>query len=92
MFKKKTFKTAGVILTLILITGCGYSYHPRIDYTAMPDSTDVFVVNGKSYRCVNKDGTWKCESIADAQARAENSVFNTRHLDAKNPNPSKGNK
>jgi hypothetical protein len=91
MLKKTVSKLIGVILTLILIAGCGYSYHTQLrDTTAIPDSTEVFVVNGKSYRCINRDGTWRCEAIAEAQSRTEDSVFNTKNLDAKNPNPQRG--
>lgn len=93
MFGKIVFKSIGVILMLVFLAGCGYSYHPQFrDTTVIPDSTKVFVVDGKSYRCVNKDGTWRCEAIADAEARVQNSVFNTKNLDAKNPNPQRGNR
>jgi hypothetical protein len=93
MLRRQILTLAGVLTIFTIIAGCGYSYHSSLYSNAVaPDSTKIFTVNGKSYHCVNKDGTWRCESIADAQARAENSVFNTRNLDAKNPSPSKGNK
>ncbi len=94
MFGKNVFKSISVILTLIFIAGCGYSYRSRHDEvtTASPDTTNVFVVDGKSYRCINKDGTWRCEAIADVEARVQNSVFNTKNLNARNPNPQRGNR
>lgn len=87
MPRQQILKLIGVLVTLIMIAGCGYSYRSPLNTAATPDSTQVFVVKGKSYRCVKEDGTWRCEAIADAEARAKNSVFDTRNLDAKNQNP-----
>lgn len=52
-------------VALSCLLGCGYvaSNYPPTDPTAVPDSNKVITVNGKQYRCVNRDGTWKCEEL-----------------------------
>lgn len=74
----------GAVLLSCLL-GCGYvagNYPPTDDPTAVPDSNKVITVNGKQYRCVNRDGTWRCQAIGEALAKARKDLSDPRHLDA----------
>ncbi len=55
---------AGLVLFL---TGCQHvagNYRAiQTDTTALPDSTKIIVVDGKEYKCVNEDGTWRCVEL-----------------------------
>lgn len=73
------------ILALVCLAGCGYvaGNYPPPDPTAVPDSTKTIVVNGKKYRCVNRDGSWRCESLAETAANLKRSLTeDQRYLDA----------
>lgn len=58
---------AGLVLFL---TGCG-GYIPgnygavQTDTTALADSTKTIVVDGRKYKCINEDGTWRCVTLED---------------------------
>jgi hypothetical protein len=82
--RRNTIIVISVILTLALLAGCTYvagNYHPP-DPTAIPDSTKVLIVNGKRYKCLKEDGTWKCVGIENALATARKDLSDPRYLDA----------
>jgi hypothetical protein len=73
-----------ILVLMCLIVGCGYvaGNYPPPDPTAVPDSNKIITVNGKRYRCLNKDGTWKCEAIAEALSAARRDINDPKYLDA----------
>jgi len=73
--KPGVFFAAGSTLMLAQLAGCGYvagNYPPPSAGTAARDT--VVVVDGRSYRCFNEDGTLRCEELRAVFAGAGNEV------------------
>jgi hypothetical protein len=79
------------ILALVCLAGCYVAgnyppdYYPHgtpPDTTAVPDSNKVITVNGKRYKCLKEDGSWKCVGIENALATARKDLSDPRYLDA----------
>jgi len=73
-------------VALACLLGCGHvpGNYPPSDVTAVPDSSKVISIHGKRYRCINRDGTWRCQAIGEALAKARKDLDDPRHLDASN--------